>query len=270
MMKKLVAIAAVVFFASFLGCKEKSPEEQGKEALKAAAEKVPVSPDKVVTEAAKAIKEGNLVLVYAMLPDSYQADVQGLVKKIGENMDKEVYEKGFALLPKAVEAAKKAEQFKPFAPVAEGTVKLLTDAKLNTHDGLKAFDAAAFLNANGKAIMDLVWKGAERLGQKDAQKMLEVTAKLKGEAGEKEATVEITMGGKTKEEKFVKVEGKWIPEEMSKEWKKGIEDAGKNIEGALKGMTEKKAEIVAQIDAFGKMLDEGNVEQLQGMMGSMF
>ena len=239
-------------------------------ARRAAAEKVPDSPEKVVTETARAIKEGDLLLVYAMLPDTYQADVQGLVKKIGANMDKEVYEKGFALLPKFVEAAKEAEQFKPFAPLAEGVVKLLTDAKLNTHDGLKALDAAAFLNANGKAIMDLVWTGAAMAGQKDARKMLEITAKLKGEAGEKEAIVEITVDGQTKEEKFVKVEGKWIPEGMSKDWKKGIEDAGKSIDGGLKGMTEKKVEIVAQIDAVAKMLDEGNVDQLMGMMGSMF
>jgi hypothetical protein len=269
-MKRFIALTVVLTLALFAGCKEKSPEEKGKEALKEAAANVPDSPELVVVAAAKAFKDGNPLAVYAMLPASYQADVQGLVKKVGEGMDKEIYEKGFALLPKAVEAAKKSEKTKDFAPIAESVVKLLTDAKLNTHEGLKTLDVAAFLAANGKAIMDLGWTGAKMAGKEDAQKMLDITAKLKGEAGEKEATVEITMGDKTEEMKFVKIEDRWIPEDLSKDWKKGIEEAGKNVEEGLKGLTEKKAAIVAQIDGIAKMLEAGNVEQLEGMMGSMF
>ena len=269
-MRKLLALTLIVFFATFLGCKEKSPEEKGKEALKAAAEKVPDAPDKVVTEAAKAVKEGNLVLLYAMLPASYQKDVQDVVKSVGANMDKDVYEKAFALLPKAVEALKGNEQFKPFVPAAEGALKIFKGAKLDTHAGLAAMDVAAFLGEHGKAITDLGWQIAEIAGEKDAKAKLEVTAKLKGEAGEKEATVEVTADGKTEEVKFVKIEGKWIPEDMSKEWKEGIEQAKKGVTEGLKGMMEQKEAIVQQIDAVGKALDEGKTDQIQQMMGAMF
>jgi len=264
-MNKLFTIITVVVLAcAFLGCKEKTPEEKGKEALKAAAEKVPDSPDKVVTEAAKAVKEGNFVLIYAMLPDSYQKDVQGVVKKFAGKMDKELWEKAFALLPKVLEVAKKAEE-KPLEEdqlaMAEAVLKMLTEAKLNTYDGLNAFDIPGFLATNQKAIHGLVLQFVEKDEKgKEILAMLDTVKAEVKETKDDTATVEISMGKDKMPVPFVKVDGKWIPVMIQAEWKEIIEETMAGLDELPDFKDEKqKKQFALMIDSFGKALDGGAI-----------
>lgn len=241
-MKKLFAVSALAFFAVFGGCKEKSPEKRGQAALEQV--KVPDAPDRVVTEAAKALKEGNLIALYAMLPESYQKDLQGLVTKAVSKVDAQVYSKTWTIVDKTLAAVKKSEQklaqgisLPAIQVVAaqEEFIGLLKEAKLNDIEELKTLNIAAFLSEHGKKLSDLIWKIGETFAKKqiaEAKKMLDVTAEAK-DVKENEAVVVITQGERKLEVPFVKVEGKWLPKGLTKMWKRRIERANKRLDEAL-------------------------------------
>jgi hypothetical protein len=272
-MRKLLALTMVVFVGCFfLGCKEKSPEEKGAEALKKV--EVPDAPDKVVTEAVAAVKSGDLIKLYAMLPESYQKDVQGLHGKIAAKMDKEIYDKAFGLLPQALEAVKKNKDKMPVPPealeMAGGFITLLGDAKINTYDGFKALNVGALLAEHGKALSDFGWKAAAMADKKEVDKVNKMMDGIKAVAKdvkEDTATVEITMGEDMMPVPFVKVEGKWIPKPLADEWKKGIEEAGKEIEEAMGEFEKNKEQVKTMLTGAEEALKKGELPAIPGMGG---
>ena len=272
-MRKLLAMTMVVFVGCFfLGCKEKSPEEKGAAALKKV--EVPDAPDKVVTEAVAAVKAGDLIKLYAMLPDSYQKDIQGLHGKIAAKMDKEIYDKAFGLVPQALEVVGKNKDKMPVPPealeMAGSFVKLLEGAKLTTHEGFKALNVAALLSEHGKALNDFGWKAAEmanKKGVEEAKKMLEGVKAVAKDVKEDTATVEITMGENMMPVPFVKVEGKWIPKPLADEWKKGIEEAGKEIDEAMAKFEKSKEQVKTMLTGAEEALKKGELPGMGGMGG---
>ena len=275
-MRKFLAVMLVVMVGCFfVGCKDKTPAEKGAEALKKV--EVPDAPDKVVLEAAAALKEGNLIKIYAMLPDSYQKDVQTILGTVTAKMDKEIYEKVFALLPKLIEVVKKdenlAKQTGPFMPLVEEFVKLLETSKLNTYEGFKGLDVAGFLAEHGKAYNDFGWKVAMLMDKEEAEgtkKMLDtVKAEVKGEIKDDAATVLVTIGDDSDEMAFVKVEGKWIPKDLADDWAKGKEKAAKNAEEAMAKFDESKDQIKAQLKGVEDALAKGDAGMLTGMAGML-
>ena len=288
-MRKLIALTVVLSLALFAGCKEKSPEEKGKAALKEAAEKVPDSPDKVVLEAAKAAQEGNYVLIYAMLPDSYQADLQAMYKKVADKVDAEMYNKVWTVADAAIAAVKKnkdklaeggmfpKEMLDQGLTTGEAVFTLAKELKINDAATMKSLDIAAFLAENGKKLHDFGWKTAEAFKKEEvamAKGMMEgVKAELKGEVKDDKATVAITVGEETKETAFVKVEGKWIPAELAEMWPKFKEESNKSIDEALAELEKNKdkmAEMLTQAEAAIAAFDkDGNMEALAPLMGAM-
>ena len=282
-MKKFLAVMLVVMVGCFfVGCKDKTPAEKGAEALKKV--EVPDAPDKVVLEAAAALKEGNLIKIYAMLPDSYQKDVQTILGSVTAKMDKEIYEKVFTLLPKVLELVKKEKEKLPVPPdaakmvpeglaLADEFVKLLETSKLNTYEGFKGLDVAGFLAEHGKGFYDFGWKVATLVDKEEAEgtkKMLDtVKAELKGEIKDDAATVLVTIGDDQEEMAFVKVEGKWIPKDLAEGWAKGKDEALKSAEGAMKGFEESKERVKAVLKGLEQGLEKGDLAALLNSVGPM-
>ncbi len=288
-MRKFIALTVVLSLALFAGCKEKSPEEKGKEALKEAAANVPDSPEKVVLEAAKAAKEGNYVLIYAMLPDSYQADLQAMYKKVADKVDAEMYNKAWAVIAKALAAVTKnkdklaeggmfpKEMLDQGLTTADAVFALVKEMKINDAATMKGLDIAAFLAENGKKLHDFGWKTAEAFQKEEAamaKGMMDgVKAELKGEVKDDKATVAITVGEETKDTEFVKVEGKWIPADLAGMWPEFKKEANENIDEAMAEMEKNKdkmnemlTQAEAAVTAFEK---DGNMEALAPLMGAM-
>ncbi len=288
-MKRLIALTVVLTLALFAGCKEKSPEEKGKEALKAAAEKIPDSPEKVALEATKAAKDGNYVLIYAMLPDSYQADLQAMYKKFADKVDPEMYNKVWAVAEKAIAAVKKnkdkiaeggmlpKEMLEQGLTTAEAVLALVKELKINDAATMKSLDFAAFLADNGPKLHEFGWKTAEAFQKEEAASvkgmMESLKAELKGEIKDDKATVTITIGEEVQDTEFVKVEGKWIPADIAAMWPKFKEETNKNIDEALAEMEKNKdkmnellTQAEAAVTAFEK---DGNMEALAPLMGAM-
>jgi len=318
-MKKFWMIAVLFLFVAAVGCKEKSPEEASKDALKEV--KVPDKADAVVVEAVKLAKAGEFYKLMAFLPDSYQKEILDifaemakidpelynkgaaiLVKaidlgikekdKLAEmgkeildifaemaKIDPELYNKGAAILVKAIdlgikEKDKLAELGKDLGIPAEMIVEALNVVKeavekggLKDHEAFKKFSVVIFAKDYGKKLFDIASKHEKvkaGLAEVDVEKL---GIKLEKEEGDK-ATVLID-GDSTK---FVKVEGKWIPEDFKKEEltkakeaiKKAVEEANKNKAEILKAMEEGE-KALANIDArmAGGMLPMGRKHHME-------
>ena len=274
-MKKFWMIAVLFLFVAAVGCKEKSPEEASKDALKEV--KVPDKADAVVVEAVKLAKAGEFYKLMAFLPDSYQKEILDIFAEMAK-IDPELYNKGAAILVKAIdlgikEKDKLAELGKDLGIPAEMIVEALNVVKeavekggLKDHEAFKKFSVVIFAKDYGKKLFDIASKHEKvkaGLAEVDVEKL---GIKLEKEEGDK-ATVLID-GDSTK---FVKVEGKWIPEDFKKEEltkakeaiKKAVEEANKNKAEILKAMEKALANIDALMGMAGGMLPMGRKHHME-------
>lgn len=267
-MKKFWMIAVLFLFVAAVGCKEKSPEEASKDALKEV--KVPEKADAVVVEAVKLAKAGEFYKLMAFLPDSYQKEILDIFAEMAK-IDPELYNKGAAILVKAIdlgikEKDKLAELGKEAGVSGETIVEVLNVLKeavekggLKDHEAFKKFSVVIFAKDYGKKLFDIAGKQEMVKGQLAMLDVEKLGIKLEKEEGDK-ATV-LIAGDSTK---FVKVEGKWIPEDFKKE---ELTKAKEAIKKAVEEANKNKAEILKAMEEGEKAL--ANFDALMGMAGGM-
>ncbi|MCB9789305.1 MAG: hypothetical protein H6744_21725 [Deltaproteobacteria bacterium] len=272
---RLLSLSALLLTLAASGCK-KTPE-------------APSEPDKVVIQGVEAIKANKPANVYAMLPASYQADVQVLVTDATSKVDPELFElvvkiidKTVAILDKHGEALAQNEMvkalpvdFKEVVALVKEFHGILKDSGLTSYDKLKGLQLAEFLSDHGEKFMAFSTKVAKKFGGEDyaggMKRLDSVTAKTLSTEGDK-AEVEITADGKTEKSTFVKVEGKWIPEEMSKGWKPMIASAKTGVASGMEQVSKNKEQAKKTLEQVLAALDEvekdGKLDPLM-KMGSM-
>jgi hypothetical protein len=252
-------------------------------------DKVPDSADGVVKASIDAVKANEPGKIYAMLPASYHKDIQGMVKIVADGVDKETYNNAMNSIDKLISGADKhkaklLEQVVGMAKMKKEDVeaaftelktiwKILKDSGITTHAGLAKLDVGAFLKDNGKALVTSGRKIATMAGQaEDIKKFDEMAAKVKvevKEAGEDKTTLTLTTGEHKSEILFVKVEDRWIPEDLSKMWKPAMTEANKNLAEGLKEYEGKKDELkkmsAAMLEAATKFEETGDPTALMGM-----
>lgn len=282
-----LAVAAAVLVTA-PGC-SKSKEEAGKAAVAEAT--VPDKPEEVVKSAAEAIRDDKPVAAYALLPESYQKDIQGVVSHATGKLDKEIFELGAKLVTVAASCAEKhADKIAGLVPpgaapfdVKEGlakyaeTVKILEEAKLLDYESVKGLDLAGFLAKDAPKLMKQGKFAFEKGSPEDYKKfqdgMKSITATAKSAEGDK-AQVELKMGEEEAETiDLVKVEGRWVPAEMAEGWKGGIDEAKKGIDEGLDELNKNKAQFKPMLEAALAALTEfeksGDPKALEEMMKMM-
>lgn len=223
---------------------------------------LPETPDGVVQEVMKAVVlDDKPQALWTAMPAKYQADVKGVISEFANKMDKELWDKSFSVLGKLVKVAKDkkaiildlAKKEGKGAPVDmeevaknwDSVVSLLEaiiNSEIKTIDGLKKVDPETFM---GTTLATIV-KHSKTFG-KASEEATEALAKfqkakvtLVKTEGDK-ATVKLeTEGEEPKEMELVKVEGKWVPADVAKDWDKNIADLKADIgkmdfQGAGKG-----------------------------------
>ncbi len=262
-MKKFWIIAVLFAFVAGFGCKEKSGEEAAKDALKDV--QIPEKADAVVLEAVKVIKAGEVYKLMAFLPQTYQNDINELFKILG-TIDPEIYNKGAAIVSKGIDlAVLHKDKLLPMAgPMAamlpadiadqvKAVKESLDKGGLFKHETFKNFSPVVFLKDNGKKFFDMAVKNEQA---KAGLAMLDgIKAKVEKEEGDK-ATVIITTPQGDMPVVFVKVEGRWIPEDMAKDWAKEIGKAKEELKKAIEGLNKDKASILALLGNVEKGLAE--------------
>lgn len=264
----------------------KTPDTKTPDVTKAPASKD--GPDKAVLDVMNAIADGKPIVLWQSLPASYQKDIQGLISEFAGKMDKDLWNKGFAVARKAIDVLKKQKdliiaQLTPFIPPTinkdklsqnwDGMVDLLStivNSELSNLDDLKKANVEGWLNGTVAKVM----KQSQALGQViDPAQFAPGTAsftELPALAKKTKVTV-LNMEGdkatlkienedpkfkKAEEAVFVKVEGKWIPKEMADNWAKGLADAKKNLEQIKpEEISKMKPQVMAMMDMAEQKLD---------------
>jgi len=274
-----------------VGCGKKETEESksgtaqtetGKKASKKDA------PDAMVREAAVAIHDAQPEALWAMLPASYQQDVNDVVKQFGTSMDEEVWAKGTALLPKVITIlTEKKDIFLAYLAESDGEgtsdtaqtdsaqtgkryqafLAILTDVSKSCIlklEFLRNPDMQAFLSEDGAPIIQKLVTFAEQPGllpTEDMDKFIQNRAKLKNikvtlvEDKGDQAVVMTEIDDDKTTVALTKVEGKWIPSDMAQDWKQNVTDIKATLTQMAAEIPQKKQQTLQSLTLVNTMLD---------------
>ncbi len=239
-------------------------------------------PVAVVEGVVEGLKENQPVVLWEALPASYQDDVAEVVHLFAEQMDEELYDRGFALLESVVGVLKSKKEFFLNGPymteesnraeveakleAATGVFDILLDSEISQLAVLKQLDVKRFIQTTGNKLMSHLAEMSKETDD-DIQVHLEG---FKAELIEKEneegiVVLRFSMPDEESEEvEFVKVEGKWIPLDLAEEWADGIVEAKANLLKQSDMTDEEKEKSKAQMIGM-LMMFEGMVEQVNGI-----
>ncbi len=263
------------------------------------------APDEVVREAALAIHDAKPEALWTMLPASYQQDINDVVKQFGTAMDEEVWTKGTALLPKAInvlstkqsiiqgaltdleqqagattqtaqtDPAQKDKQYKALVEVLSDISK----SRIQKIEFLRNPDMKAFLAEDGGPLMQKVFTFFESPGIFPAEKIEEFNksrAKLKDmkvtlkESKDNQAVVMTKIDNEETSVALTKVEGKWIPTDMAKDWKQNVTDIKASLTQMAADMPQNKQQALSTLAMVDTMLDSiskvSTKEELSGVV----
>jgi len=204
------------------------------------------TPDKVVTQIAKAVQNNQPEVIFQALPASYQKDINSVVSEAAKKMDAELWNAGHDLMKNVVKVAGKQKklllQSKMLAnnpqkdeiskdwDNAIKSISTLLDSDFTNIKKLRNADMAKMLATSGAAIMK------QATAVKSNSEVSETLAKLKSikatmvsQDGDS-AKVKIEAEGEEAEEiDFVKIEDKWIPKEIADSFAAKVKAARENI-----------------------------------------
>ena len=268
---------------------EAKTEEVAKEEPKATGD---MGPKETMEFAINAIKNKKFADIATMLPASYVADIDTVVQAFANAMDAELFAEAVTFADRVIKIA--VAQKPTIADLAtqmgvplpkDDVVKIvdglaqtwgmMETAGLTKLDTLKTFKTEEFIAESLPKMIDYMVKVANDTSSKQlfdqglmVLAMASVTVK---EEAEDTAVVVIDVAGDKEEVKLVKVEGKWVPEDMAKEWKKGIEEAKAGIAEMKAELEKGKVEMMTQIKQASVILDQieksGDLRAVLGGMG---
>ena len=235
---------------------------------------VPATPDGTVKTVARSLAEKQPGVIWEALPDSYRKDITDVLSTFAEKMDKDVYNKGFAVLGKIVSVLKQKKDFILASAMAKQAPAKIEDIKkhydglvdffatllgsdIKSLDSIKTLDVGAFLRDTGSKLMEKACE-ISKMSEKDQLgaklgKLAEIKIEV-ASSSDAEAKLKVTLPEeKPQEFELVKVEGKWVPKDMAKDWKKKVSEAKASLEKL--DLSKDKAQIMMMLGGLDGALD---------------
>lgn len=233
------------------------------------------------------VADQKMEVVWEFLPASYQSDVNGLAHQFADKMDPEIYNEMFAIAQrvakllqdkkeyilknKMLESPKTSpEEVAKYYDPSVDILASLANSDLSTIEKLKTFDGGKFLSTSGSQIAKDFATISGLMPQKEGdpgfiEKLKQAKVTLVSAEGD-QATIKIEVPGEqTKEEVMVKVEDKWIPQTLAKNWKSKIESAQQSLDKLKpEDITSKKDQAMAgfkQLNATLAQLENAKTEK---------
>lgn len=266
----------------------------------AIADQIPSSPDGTVQYVAETIADGHPEVVWEALPATYQKDISELTHLFATKVDAEVWDKSFGLLRKAsVVLQDKKDIFlgsEMFAMAQDkqdeiagnwdtGTLVLstLANSEIGNLKSLETIDWGQFMATTGAQLMEVAKKSSAATEDNDYEN--EFLAKVKGMKVEVVETTDTTAklnisapDEETEEIQLTKVEGRWVPSDMAKDWDKKVAEARTQLEEITpEKIAEQKMQIMMMVgmaDAFVDQVAQAKTSEeldqmLQGLLGGL-
>lgn len=233
------------------------------------------------------VADQKMEVVWEFLPASYQSDVNGLAHQFAGKMDPEIYNEMFAIAQRVAKLLQDKKEYilknemlespktspeevaKYYDPSVD-ILATLANSDLSTIEKLKTFDGGKFLSTSGSQIAKDFATISGLMPQKEGdpgftEKLKQAKVTLVSSEGD-QATIKIEVPGEqTKEEVMVKVEDKWIPQTLAKNWKSKIESAQQSLDKLKpEDITSKKDQAMAgfkQLNATLAQLENAKTEK---------
>lgn len=205
------------------------------------------SPAETVNGVVAELAKGNPKAVWDAMPAQYQKDVADIIHLAAGKVDPGVMTKMQGLMGKTTNLLKTKKAFILNSPMladagpelAEleknwdgivGLAQTLVDSDAMKIEKLKVIDPGAFLGTTGKQIMTQIQVLAKASGEDLFAKIAQAKATDKGNAENGNAIVTMSHPEERDEDvEFTKVDGKWVPADMAKDWDAQIAQAKAEI-----------------------------------------
>ena len=206
---------------------------------------IPDTPDGTVKAVIGGLAKHDLRYVWAALPDSYQADVTGLVRDFANAVDQEVYDESVNLVQRVLRLLKSKKTFILNHPMTKGMLEkdrvsanwdsfvglfeTVVNSECSSISSLKKLDVAECLAGTGSEFMRKLAEVSKMSTEDPMARLGEISVKLV-ESTLVNATVEVTAPDKpTEKVHLTKIDKKWLPSEMAAEWPTKIREARKEL-----------------------------------------
>jgi len=288
---KILALPLLVGTLLFTACGEKSgaPAE-------AAETKIPDAPDEAMQMIAREIADANGAILWRAMPGSYQSDVTSIARLAGTKIDPDIYNKVFSTVNRVATVLDKQKEFvfntslggegpdeeqvarmRAAWPSIMDLVNELTTSSLSSAEGLQSFEGEAFFRNTVSGVLANV--DALTKLQPDGEMLLsdlkEASFKYLEGSGS-EATLEMSVPGQETETRtFVKVEDRWVPQDMAQTWAADMAQARSQLEAIdPKALEKQKPQILgvfAMIDGVLTQIEAAETQQQfdQALQGAM-
>jgi hypothetical protein len=239
-----------------------------------------LGPAATVEHVAHGLADADLSVAWDAFPASYQRDMNGIAHDFAGAVDRELWNRTFAVLSKLTRLLKEKEAFileHPFVAkhLAESAgenadwsrvveiIDLLVTCELANVEQLAALDIGSFLDGTGNRLLELLIEAsalssAEHRAEFEAQRetLLALRASVESTEGGV-ASVRIEVPGEDATvQRFVRVEEKWIPADLADGWANRIASAKESIASLSDAeMKSNKPAILLQMSMVDSALD---------------
>jgi hypothetical protein len=214
------------------------------------------SADVALQTVAKALSENKTGPLWEALPSSYQKDMTGLVHSAIGKVDAKLYDGMIATMKKTLVVLKTQKKFVLGNAMLAGINKdgimeknwdtivsfyeTILESDLGSHEKAKAIDVGKFVDKTGSKMMAQtmtmmkVFAAAQpeiSSGLEAFEKIKSLKATLVSETADSAVVRLEVTGEKAEEVTMVRVDGKWIPEDLADNWAGGIAQAKEAIAG---------------------------------------
>ncbi|MCC5845141.1 MAG: hypothetical protein JJU05_12905 [Verrucomicrobia bacterium] len=258
------------------------------------------TPDQAILNVAKSIENNDPSGAWHMLPESFQADLNGVVRNFASAMDEEIWSAGTGTLSKLEEVLRKQKRFFLASDMAammggreaiekdyDQAVKLfsiLKQSDLMDLNKLRNADLGRILSTTGADLM----KAADEMqgsgpnlpnlpGFGDPGEIKEVFANMEAELVSQDgdqAVVRISTPDEEPEDvDFVRVEGKWIPKDLADDWTEMIQEMRAGVANMGTIDPQQKSQVMMMTSMANGILDQllnaRNQEEFNAVLGGL-
>ncbi|HEX5054493.1 MAG TPA: hypothetical protein VFZ65_22125, partial [Planctomycetota bacterium] len=233
-----------------------------------------------------AAQRGDAVAFWDWLPDSYQGDLEGCVHDLAERVDAKVYERAMKLLARIAKVGVDKQRFlfanaevaaamagdparAKTARASYGAVMTmlgeLASSDLASVEGLRRFDGRRFLTKTGKPMLLALFAIAREQGHDPATEFAGMSFEIARQRGDTADVSMRTPGEPDKVETFVHTEGRWLPEQLVRDWSRTMRDARARIAAMPKGGDGRQMAqlrlVLGTVEGFVRKFEEAETQQ---------
>lgn len=246
---KFLSLLIVAVATCLTACGDQSGEAQG-QAAKAGS--FPGAPDAAMEYVLGGLADANGAVLWEAMPQSYRADVNAIAQLAGTKIDPDIYDKIFATINRMATVFDKQKEFisnsvlvndkydeaqvaqmRATWPAVMEIVQSLTNSSVSSAAKLKDFNGEAFFADTMSSLLEQM-DALSKLQPENEGQLLADFKKVEieyVEGTDREAILKMSAPGQATETKnFVKVEGRWVPQEMADTWASQIGETRAKLE----------------------------------------